>query len=821
MTVPQQKPVRSPAEWTWPIDISMYNRAKSLSPDEQRQIETLLQSSHVGPLPWPGDAKHALQWLLKPLNDVLDVIHAHAQNRSSTLILVCREMVQQQTTFWAWPRDTWVALIGYNKWSFQQGQSRSADLRPNLMAMAYLLINIADLHLDCRINQSAFAQRIFGEGAIQTAVNRVSHELRQWGHGEYRVENHIKPALCALFLLNRSPRLEDLTLEGLVMARQTNLAAYLKQTFVAISQALVSLGILSEPLVSNIRPGERFGNPDVRTEVPVEWLAWCERWHATSTLAPKTRKQIYYQLLKAGRWLKQVHPEVNSPAAWSRELAAEFVAAVDRMIIGEWIEAKKHHRNKIGQPLSPRAKELWLTAMRIFFSDCQEWGLIPRRFDPRRCLATPKSIRALIAPNPRTIDDDIWAKLLWAGLNLTSDDLPFHHYQSRAAETNPQSWYPLEMIRAVVIVWLFAGLRLDEIIRLRVGCIRWQREDVMISGTEEILPEKAVCFLHVPAHKTGPAFSKPVDRVVGEAIQAWEQVRPVQLATIDPKTAEVVDYLFMYRGKRLGRTYLNDVLIPMLCRKAGVPEQDARGHITSHRARSTIASQLFNARDPMSLFELQAWLGHRSPDSTQHYAKITPTKLAKSYQDAGYFARNIRTVEILIDQEAVLNGDAAQGLPWKYYDLGHGYCTYDFFEQCEHRMACAQCSFYRPKDKFLELLWEKKAHLLHMKQDIPLTDLELAAVEGDLAATERLIAQLTDRPTPAGPTPRQLQMLPGTKSLDDTAQPQTGSPTPVFPAPSWSSPQAASMAQGRVASVLERAGVARRERPVPKPMGHP
>lgn len=30
----------------------------------------------------------------------------------------------------------------------------------------------------------------------------------------------------------------------------------------------------------------------------------------------------------------------------------------------------------------------------------------------------------------------------------------------------------------------------------------------------------------------------------------------------------------------------------MLCRKAGVPAADVRGHITSHRARSTIASLL-------------------------------------------------------------------------------------------------------------------------------------------------------------------------------------------------------------------------------------
>ena len=52
----------------------------------------------------------------------------------------------------------------------------------------------------------------------------------------------------------------------------------------------------------------------------------------------------------------------------------------------------------------------------------------------------------------------------------------------------------------------------------------------------------------------------------------------------------------------------------------------------------------------MTLFELQEWLGHATPTATQHYAKITPLKIAKSYADAGYFARNLRAIEVLVDQ---------------------------------------------------------------------------------------------------------------------------------------------------------------------------
>lgn len=259
-----------------------------------------------------------------------------------------------------------------------------------------------------------------------------------------------------------------------------------------------------------------------------------------------------------------------------------------------------------------------------------------------------------------------------------------------------------------------------------------------------------------PTHKTGTAFTKPVDPLLGQAIEAWQTVRPQQPAMLDRKTSEQVHFLFAHRAKRMAKTYINSAVIPSLCRKAGVPSTDVRGNITSHRARSTIATQLYNAKEPMTLFELQAWLGHKSADTTQHYAKITPNTLSKAYRDAGYFERNVRTIEVLVDREAVENGAAAAGEPWQYYDLGHGFCNYTFFEQCQHRMACAKCDFYTPKDSSKALLLEAKDNLQHMLAAIPLTDDERAAVDDGQAALDRLLGQLADIPTPAGPTPRHI-----------------------------------------------------------------
>ena len=78
--------------------------------------------------------------------------------------------------------------------------------------------------------------------------------------------------------------------------------------------------------------------------------------------------------------------------------------------------------------------------------------MIPRRFDPIRSFMTPKSVLAKIGPNPRIISDDVWAKLVWAGLNLTAEDLP-------KRRQGPENSYPVEMCKALFLTWLFAGLR--------------------------------------------------------------------------------------------------------------------------------------------------------------------------------------------------------------------------------------------------------------------------------------------------------------------------------------------------------------------------
>lgn len=127
-------------------------------------------------------------------------------------------------------------------------------------------------------------------------------------------------------------------------------------------------------------------SPDLTANVDGRWVKYVERWFAMSTVAPRTRTEVRYMLLKTGRWVTALHPEVASPDLWTREVAAQWVAAVCRMRVGEWHNQARRVAEH-GKPLSPTAIAGHLAMLRIFFRDCQEWEWFPRRFDPRRCLS--------------------------------------------------------------------------------------------------------------------------------------------------------------------------------------------------------------------------------------------------------------------------------------------------------------------------------------------------------------------------------------------------------------------------------------------------
>ncbi len=666
--------------------------------------------------------------LSRPLDDVFDFIQFHGVKRKSLLLFLLEEMGRRQKSVWGWADRDWIDIV---------------NIRPHdgnrLIATAYLLCGFQSLDAFGKRRQVFFrlAQSVFGAQRFAEMVAEVEDGLSSLGY-KARTRRLAGVTIARLLLWNKLPGLEHLTRDVLVEAQRQTSCVTVEKCLIALSRYLAFKKTIPFPLTRLGKP-QYLDDPEaLLADVPQEWARLAKYWYENATHSLAVRVRHYYRLLCVGRWLQATHPEIGSPADWTRSTSAEAVAMLANQTSGRWSHLPSDRIRNFGKPYAAATRMLGMVTLRTFFQDLQDWDLIRPRFEPFRAFRAPRSITSLLDRNPRVIADDLWAKLVWAGLNLAADDL-----SRQGTGRGKTHYYPLAMVRALTMVWFFGGLRWNEIRRLRIGCIRWQEDP----------QRERVCLLSVPVNKTGTAYSKPVDKLVGEAVDAWEKERPPQAKLIDPKTGEQVHFLYLYRFRQVGYTYLNHVLIPSLCKKAGVPQEDLRGKITGHRARATIATQLFNARDPMSLFELQEWLGHKHPSSTQHYAKITPTKLIKAYAKAGYFERNVRAIEVLIDQDTVRRGLGGKE-PWKFFDLGHGLCTYDFFDQCPHRMACAKCSFYLPKESARAQMLEAKSNLLRLQQTIPLTEPELAAIDEGVAAYETLVESLQDTPTPSGEMPR-------------------------------------------------------------------
>jgi integrase len=483
-----------------------------------------------------GATQRAALWaqltrLVGPIDEVRSLLHhpddvRYRRASAHAAGLVLQHCADTGHVYWSWTHDEWAELCASSAEAFVAARVTPTEttVRPFLVAHGYLLGGFDEFHRLGTFNRLHLAQLVFGAAAIEDSLSRAGQTLNSWGYrGVLSGKHRLRGGLSQALLINGSARLEDLTTEAFRRLRAhpaTN--DHHGELLFALQRAAAELGYCEAP----VRTG-RSHMPIIEGADPV-WAGWVERWHATSTLTTKVRAIVRTIMAKAGRWLASEHPQITEPEQWTRQTCAAWVAAIDRMRVGDYVQRTDSLAGRAGVPISPRTKAHLLMASRTFFRDCQEWEWIPRRFDPARAMAVPRSIAALISTNPRVIADEIWAKLLWAGLNLAPADLPGN---------SADSYYPMPLIRAVTLTWLFSGLRSDELSRLRVGCVRWQHDGSPIAAdTRDVLANDAVCLLDVPVHKTGTAFTKPVDPLLGQAIEAWQYVRPPQPSTIDRKT---------------------------------------------------------------------------------------------------------------------------------------------------------------------------------------------------------------------------------------------------------------------------------------------
>ncbi|RZJ95522.1 MAG: hypothetical protein EOO60_00035 [Hymenobacter sp.] len=731
----------------WPFELPPLNREFTLSPLEKTAL-TFGEAQGY----WQREPQVPQKVIKQPLNRFVQPIEAALRhwgimkgmesNRRACISLLLHEMHQRQTSLWAWDETVWMEIAGntYEEFksthhAFEYAHHISIyHYRPYVLACAYLLAEIPIYQLVNDNNVLGSAQRIFGGVAVEKALQILTTESVRIGRGVSRM---VSQAMCSALLANRSPEVKNLTLPVLEKLHDTySYPKILKSSYISLSELLHSLRVVFTCLPTPYKG--RKNAIAIDDTLSPDWAKLILTWYANTTAGEKERRQMKSLVAKAARWATANYPDAASPQQWTRKMAIAYGPAVTKMKVGQWLHPKSKPTPEWGKPLKANSQICMLGALRLFFRECIEWEWLSFPFDLNAALATPNSVWRKRMPKPRPIESAEWTKLEEAGWALSQEDLPISNAAMvKRHNATPCSRYPLAMMRAMANVWLHTGLRSDEIRRLQVGCIRPALGEEN-EGNSSSPP--AICLLTVPVGKSGSGSIKPVPGAVGEVIKIWEKSRPAVRKHWDYKTADAVNFLFVWKGKQVGLDCLNNTIIPILCRKAGISKDDTLGKFTSHRARHTLAFLLSNAPTPMSDADLQAWLGQLSPDSLRWYLAINIRKLEEAYAAANRVSVDTRQLEQL--KKPIANGGKlpAEGKSKPSVDLGHGFCNYPFFDECSQRRPCTNCSFYKPKVSIYSELQEARSQLQRMLHPLPLSQEVRQAIEDAIAANETLVA---------------------------------------------------------------------------------
>ena len=208
-------------------------------------------------------------------------------------------------------------------------------VRPDVVAYSYFLCGFDAFHRLDSFNRLALAWRVFGRQAVELAQGRIFDKLEEWGYRSARSDLRLRTITAQILLINRSARLQDLTDEVLQQLHGDPRLGRRRSPFHAVHRAVAGLGFASPPLLPTR------GSPVPVEGAPVEWMTWVDRWFATSTLTPEVRREYRSILAKTGRWLTSDQPQIATPADWTRDTCAAWVARVTRIGIGDYAQAAR------------------------------------------------------------------------------------------------------------------------------------------------------------------------------------------------------------------------------------------------------------------------------------------------------------------------------------------------------------------------------------------------------------------------------------------------------------------------------------------------
>jgi integrase len=729
-----------------PIEPSDYpDRSPLLSQEERQEIATLLTLSD-------GRHFHAFEQhsrrigrLTQPL---LDVLTLYRQRRPTRYIpnycfvsYLLEQVLQANMLYWGWSHAQWEAAIDAvplrpNDVALRREPGYTSASGPHLLlthVAAYLFAGLLSPTGKRCFPGQAMGEIVFGQDMVDAAIHTVMDPWLAMGYAETQRDYFVFTTIFAL-LTNRSPHLEALTPATLKCLYERSLNDRMRSTIGQLQKVLISLCYLPNEgaKTAGEKPRLQLFQDEFVVGIHPRWVAWLRAFWQQTPISQNNRREIIRHVLIAFRWVTQHYPHITEPGQWTRELALRYVAYVcDEATVYEYVSPITQQRRakqleqRQGEQLKATSKTARIKALRLFFRCLQKYSYEvegrrePRleiHWNPEDALATPTHVRAQVQPNPRNIEEEAWLKLVWAACTLNAE---------MVKEAAPGAKYPLPLLRAVALIWVTGCRRSDEIRRLPLECVRqeWAPEMLDENGVQ-LEPAEKLWYLRVPTNKYRGDFWTPIPQYTAEAILAWKAVRPPNQPSLpDRKTAKLTEYLFQYKGRKIGGSFLNQSLIPLLCKAAGLtdeqgnPYKDAVGPITSHRARSSTAYYL--KAMGMTPYDIGKLLGHTNPNQTlPWYLKENLHQLGRMYRKANPLDR---TVHALLDTNAAGRGD-----PCVFYYLSDSpdgrprLCGNPNFRTCYHQLQCAECAAYIEMEQ-AEVV-EKRPGVLHIAVPLPLPE---------------------------------------------------------------------------------------------------
>jgi hypothetical protein len=756
-----RKVISARSTWIMPLRPEMYDR-RLLSPSEEEALAVLVDDQIPINTTSRRAAEAALVRLTSPLHDVYALRHQDGGRRALMTRVVFGQMHRWGRSFWQWTTSDWHRVVGATSQEFAATNGLPCGgrgLRPYLLDLAYLLGGFAAFGpLWTATAFYPMARVVFGADLVDGQIARLDTVLANEGYaiGHNSIKQRHQ-AISFLLLLNRSPWLDDLSGDVVDRAAASMPDHPASVLLGKVSTALIALDLLAPratPTWDLFPPGPSDG-------VPAEWYAWYLAWRATGSrgLSPRVARNYGGYILYAGRWLTVRHPGIVSPEQWTEEMALALGTAVLEETNAVFVSAggarDLAHRGLLGKRLSHEAISHFLAAMRRFFRDLQTKAhavgdaparRLPRVFEPREVLATPQYIqKALAGSEPRDIALAVWQRLAIQAARLAPADL------------GSTSYWPSLAVQAMALLWVSTARRPNELLRLRRDCVRAEWEEGMADDEGDPLPAGTavvgtkqatkVHYLHIPSSKYGGPCWIWIPKYSADAIARWQAARGQERsAQFDPKDREFADLLFVHRGKRMGITFLNRRLIPLLCAKAGVDPRDAEGTYTAHRGRSARISMLHACG--LELDDLAAYAIHKDTNTIKKYARRHPIHLHRKVAQADTLST---VIEGLYDPDAAL-----RGAPSMHWFLGYDpagtpqFCGLPAHQTCPHRLDCVRCGLFIGGER--ARLVHDDPTMLKVTAEIPMAETQRLLNAGQREAAERALAQIYDVAPPSPPS---------------------------------------------------------------------